>query len=90
MDDNQKAIAGVIEEAVFRRVDKTISAYVKKNQRAFKANRILGVEWSLQIGVMTDDGVNIPETPKPKISIFKRFINGSKSFFGKANKAPEN
>jgi len=65
----QTAISEVIEEAIYRRVQKTIGEYVKKNGSAFTENKIAGVEWNLQLTVLVD---NLGLNPQPKQTRWNR------------------
>ncbi len=79
-DLSQKAITELIEEAVYRRVQKTIQQYADKNASAFAANKIAGISWNLQINVLVDNlGLLPPAQPSP----LKRFLNALKHLFSK-------
>jgi len=79
-DLSQQHITELIEETVYRRVQKTIQQYVDKNHASFAANKIAGIEWSLQLTVLVD---NLGLNPIPKPSLSKRFLNAIKNIFRK-------
>jgi hypothetical protein len=84
---DQKHITEVIEETIYRRVQNTIQEYVNKNQSAFAANQIAGVEWKLQINVLVDN-LGLNPQPKPK-TYFSRFIDFFTHLWRKAANSQE-
>jgi hypothetical protein len=83
--DQTPHFVGVIEETLYRRVRETIDQYIKKNQDAFQANKIAGVEWSLGLTVLVDNlGLNPPSNP----SFFKRLIDFLTHLWRKVASAP--
>jgi len=78
-------IAEVIEEAIYRRVEKTIQQYADKNQRAFQANRIAGIQWKLDLNVLVDNLGLLPVKPQTP---FSRFIDFFRRLCRKAANNP--
>jgi hypothetical protein len=90
--DTQQHIIEVIQETVYRRVANTVDEYVHKNDAVLQQNNIAGIEWHLDVTVLTKTPIPTPQTNRaaqtPR-TLFQRFIDFLTHIWPKAENAQE-